>query len=469
MSLVIDFFTIQKYNNWKEFTRKDKLIMKVKYVVLAAMMAVAVSVTGCAGKASLSGTIEGSESTSLKDQFKNGSDDRETKEDEDQKLTFEEIEELAKNNVFCVTWYAEDDSFSSGTAFLLDSEKHNEKLLVTAFHFLVPEDASSYTGKDLPEYLQGGQIFYDHSFEATGASIRNCVVMEDAAAFPEVEKDVAAFTIQGGDELKTLPLSTHEPKKGDKIYLLANLWDTDDVHENCVYECKVKSADEDCVYYELDSRYGTTGASGAPIVNEYGEVIGIHMGTMGGSKVVHRSESFLKQIDEGAISEITYPEKSEAAEEGGSEDEEGDLLEFERQDKVETMFFDIQVDQVEVADTIGSTEAEDGYEFLSLDVRLKANPLCDEPILMYDDDFIVVVTGGDYGYPLETGLDEAQLADIYTINSDTDTTGKLIFRIPKGEEQVGFCCRDYYTEDGPDEPIFGDMYLIEIPVENWSR
>lgn len=445
--------------------------MKAKYLVLAVMMAVVVSVTGCAGKTSHFGTTEGSanESTSIKDQFKNGSDDKETKEDEDQKLTFEEIEELAKNNVFCVTWYAEDDSFSSGTAFLLDSEKHNEKLLVTAFHFLVPEDASSYTGKDLPEYLQGGQIFYDHSFEATGASIRNCVVMEDAAAFPEVEKDVAAFTIQGGDELKTLPLSTHEPKKGDKIYLLANLWDTDDVHENCVYECKVKSADEDCVYYELDSRYGTTGASGAPIVNEYGEVIGIHMGTMGGSKVAHSAESFLKQIDNGTISEITYPEKSEASEEGGSEDEEGDLLEFERQDKVETMFFDIQVDQVEVADTIGSTEAEDGYEFLSLDVRLKANPLCDEPILMYDDDFIVVVTGGDYGYPLETGLDEAQLADIYTINSDTDTTGKLIFRIPKGEEQVGFCCRDYYTEDGPDEPIFGDMYLIEIPVENWSR
>ena len=61
MPLVIDFFTIQKYNNWKEFTRKDKLIMKAKYFALAAMLAVAVSVTGCAEKASLSGTTEGNE------------------------------------------------------------------------------------------------------------------------------------------------------------------------------------------------------------------------------------------------------------------------------------------------------------------------------------------------------------------------------------------------------------------------
>lgn len=467
MPLVIDFFTIQKYNNLKEFTRKDNSIMKAKYLALAAMMAVAVSVTGCAGKASLKGMTEGSESTSLKDQFKNGSDDRENKQDEDQKLTFEEIEELAKNNVFCVTWYAENDSFSSGTAFLLDSEKHNEKLLVTAFHFLVPEDASSYTGKDLPEYLQGGQIFYDHSFEATGASIKNCVVIEDAASFPEVEKDVAAFTIQSGDELKTLPLSTHEPKKGDKIYLLANLWDTDDVHENCVYECKVKSADEDCVYYELDSRYGTTGASGAPIVNEYGEVIGIHMGTMGGSKVAHSAESFLKQIDNGTISDITYPEKSET--EDTSSSEEGDFLEFTREDKVNTMFYDIQIDQVEISDTIGDTKAEDGYEFISLEVRMRANKLYDEPVSMYYDDFIVVVTGGDYGYPLETGIDEAQLQDEYTINSGDDTIGKLIFSIPKGEEQVGFYFEDYYTEGDSDELQYGDMYLIEIPVENWSR
>lgn len=444
--------------------------MKVKYVVLAAVMAVAVSVTGCAGKIAPSGTTQGSanESTSIKDQFKNGSDGNKTEQDEDQKLTFEDIEELAKNNVYCVTWYAEDDSFSSGTAFLLDSETHNEKLLVTAFHFLVPEDASSYSGKDLPEYLQGGQIFYDHSFEATGASIKNCVVMEDAASFPEVDKDVAAFTIQGGDSLKTLPLSTHEPKKGDKIYLLANLWDTDDVHENCVYECKVKSADEDCVYYELDSRYGTTGASGAPIVNEYGEVIGIHMGTMGGSKVAHRSESFLKQIDNGTISDITYPEKSET-EDTSSSEEEGDFLEFTREDKVNSMFYSIQIDQVEVSDTIGDTKAEDGYEFLILEVRLRANKLCDEPVSMYYDDFIVVVTGGDYGYPLETGLDEAQLQDEYTIVSGNDTIGKLIFSIPKGEEQVGFYFEDYYTEGDSDELKYGDMYLIEIPVENWSR
>ena len=133
------------------------------------------------------------------------------------------------------------------------------------------------------------------------------------------------------------------------------------------------------------------------------------------------------------------------------------------------MFFDLQVDQVEVADAIGDVKAEEGYEFLTLEVRLKANPMYSEPVDMYFDDFFVVVTGGDFGYPLETGLDEAQLEDEYTINSSSDTIGKLIFSIPKGEEQVGFCYRDYYVENDYDDPIYGDLFMIEIPVENWSR
>ena len=79
------------------------------------------------------------------------------------------------------------------------------------------------------------------------------------------------------------------------------------------------------------------------------------------------------------------------------------------------------------------------------------------------------MTGGDYCYPLETGIDEAQLQDEYSINSGNDTIGKLIYSIPKGEEQVGFYFEDYYTEGDSDELKYGDMYLIEIPVENWSR
>lgn len=479
-SIAIDFFTVQKYNNliqdaqWKDgkiqkraafvlINERKRKTMKVKYIASAIMMAVTIIMTGCAGKSTLSNTTAEDGNSSIKNQF--GKENDNQKED-GEKLSFEEIEELAANNVYAVTWYAEDDSFSSGTAFLLDSEQFDEKLLVTAFHFLMPEDDSSFTGEDLPEYLQGGQIFYDHSFEPTGASIRNCVVMEDAASFPEVDKDVAAFTIQGNDSLKTLPLTTHEVKKGDTIYLLANLWDTDDVHENCVYECKVKRTDDDCVYYELDSRYGTTGASGGPIINEYGEVIGIHMGTIGGSKVAHSSESFLKQINNGTISDITYPEISEE----DKDEEEGKVLEFERDEEIETIFFNLQIDKVEVTDTIGDIEAEDGYEFLVLDLRMRANEqYSDEPIDMYYDDFIVVMTGGDYDYSLETGLDDAQLEDEYTITSDSDTTGKMIYAIPKGEERVGFCYNDYYFEDDSDEMFYGDTYIIEIPVENWSR
>ena len=66
-------------------------------------------------------------------------------------LSFEEIEKLAEECAFHVHWYTKDGDFSAGTAFILDSASQNQKLLVTAFHFLVPDDGEeTFKGTDLP-------------------------------------------------------------------------------------------------------------------------------------------------------------------------------------------------------------------------------------------------------------------------------------------------------------------------------
>ncbi len=387
------------------------------------------------------------------------------------------IDTLAAEGSFNVNWYTTDGEYASGTAFLMDSDVHGEKLLVTAFHFLWPEDADTFTGKDLPEYVLGGEIFYALDYSTTGASLKNCVIIEDADSAPNIEKDVAAFTIQGGDDLRTLSLATKAPKKGDKVYLLASLWDTDDIHENCVYEGKVTSVDGGVLLYSLEGKPGTGGASGGPIVNEAGEVVAIHMGSNPFGYVAHTTESFLAQINAGTVSEITYPEitKEDAIEdttedttEEGSEELDYEYVEYTREEKVSTLYYDVQVDGVAVSDTLNGESCLDGYQYVVLDVSLWAAEAMTEPVYMCYYDF-ALEWEEEYCDPLETGFTDKQLPDEYYITQDA-TSGQLVFMAPKGEETVYLSFLDAYFEDETsEEPSFVTYYGIEIPLENWTR
>lgn len=228
------------------------------------------------------------------------------------KLSFSEIEELAAKCSYTVHWHSKDGDFDAGTAFVMDSEVHGRKLLVTAVHYLWPENDAGFTGEDIPGYVTGGEIRYVKTFEPTGASLKNALVIKDARPVPDLDKDVAAFTVYGGKKLHSLKLSTHKVEADDKLFLLANLWDTDDIHENCVYEGKAVSDIGGELLLMLDKQWGCTGASGGPIVNEYGEVVGM---LMAGNEIftfAHSSDSFLKQIEASEISDITYPKEASA-------------------------------------------------------------------------------------------------------------------------------------------------------------
>lgn len=376
-----------------------------------------------------------------------------------------DIETLAAECVFNVNWYTQDGEYSSGTSFLMDSDTHGEKLLVTAFHFLWPENADTFTGSQLPEFVLGGEIFNAFTGDTTGATLKNCLIIEDADAVPAADKDVSAFTIQGGDSLKTLPISTRKIKKGDTIYLLANLWDTEDVHENCVYEATVIKEAKGVLYYKLDEKYGTSGASGAPIVNEYGEVIAIHMGSNGSTRIAHTAESFMEQINRSSLSDITYPaELASSEEEYGEVPDDLETYYFDRADVIETTFFTLQIDGVTLTDTLQSQAAPEGYQYVILDLSLKA--LDSAPVDMYYSDF-VLYWADNYCYPLEAGYSDSQLPDEYTITSDA-TSGQLIFYAPTNATEVTLSHLDYYTDDS-NEIYYNAYYDMNIPVENWTR
>ena len=217
------------------------------------------------------------------------------------------------------------------------------------------------------------------------------------------------------------------------------------------------------LYYSLDGKPGTSGASGAPIVNEYGEVVAIHIGSSAFSYVAHTAESFLEQINKGTLSDVVYPEYTYS--DDSTDDTE--YYEYSREEQVSSLFFDIQVDAVTVSDTMQGESCLEGYQFVTLDVSLNASSDITEPVSMYYSDFILEWTES-YSYPLETGLTDAQLPDEYTITQDT-TTGQLVFVAPVEAENAYLSFIDYYSTEDSDEVIYGAYHSIMIPLENWTR
>lgn len=452
--------------------------MKFKRLLGISLLIAASLLTGCSS---------GAEDT-VKDDSKSQTSSEVLKEEEQKKETEQEkeaenkegllkegvhtekekadMEALAAEGIYNVYWYTEDDEYSAGTSFLMDSDVHGEKLLVSAFHYLWPEGADTFTGNELPDYVLGGEIYNAYTGDFTDATLKSCLIIEDADSIPAIDKDVSAFAIQDGEDLKTLPLAETPAKEGEKVYLLAYLWAAEDMHDNCVYEGEVSMVEDGVMYYTIEGKPETNGASGAPIVNEYGEVVAIHIGSNAIYYAGHTADSFLEQINNGTMSEVTYPDYATMAE-AYEEVEPSEYLNFSREEKVSSMFFDIQLDGVTVAESLPGAEKVEGYVYMIVDVSLCAAGDTTEPVPMYYYDF-ALEWDEEYCYPLEVGLTETQLPDEYTITQEV-TAGQLVFMAPENEESVIFSFMDSYYTDNPDDVTYGAYYGIELPLENWTR
>lgn len=416
----------------------------VRLLVVIVMLVLALPLSGCSKVAEL---------MEVEDE-----DDDDWDDEDDEEI---DIEMLAAESVFGVKWYTQDGVYSAGTAFVMDSDVHGESLLVTAFHFLWPDGVESFKGEELPEFILGGEVYYVQDGFDTGATLKNCVVIEDADAVPEVDKDVAAFTLWDGEDLETLPLSTHKAKKGDVVYLLADLWDTEDVHENCVYEGKITSISGGSVFYELEGEHGTSGASGAPIVNQYGEVVAIHMGSNGSTLVGHAADSFLKQINNGTISDIEYTDDVYSL---GMDDEDGDyeddnygdgnygddeddiqIVQYKIGETVKTSLCSFSVGKVEEADSLEGydLDSEEGMKYVVLDVPMSGitNPEYTAEILYMD---FMIIWNEDYELPYEEGYED----------------GKLIFLIPDTVKDYKLCFYDYYESGDNYDDVM--CYVVDL-------
>lgn len=167
---------------------------------------------------------------------------------------------------------------------------------------------------------------------------------------------------------------------------------------------------------------------------------------------------------------------------GGVQQEDvpvGDVHLFEREDKIGTMFYDLQLDGVTITDSIGGVTAKNGRAFMILDVEI--TPCGDELVFsMYAQEFLMICylgdsvkadSGQDYEklYPLEEGLVEGQLEEVWLATVGDNKKGKLIYDIPKDAFRTVLLVYDSYTVGDSNETVFGDGYMMTIPMEDWSR
>lgn len=389
-------------------------------------------------------------------------------EPEGAKLSMSEIEKLAKENAYRVHWYTSTEGdFLAGTSFIMDSEKFGGKILVTAFHYLIPDgQESTFKGKDLPNFVQGGTVLHMKSGESTGASLKNCIVTEDAQAVPAIDKDVAAFTLYNAEKLNSLPLSTHSLKMGDKLYLLANLWKGENINENCVYEGIAVLDMKGQLTFKFDKNYETMGASGGPIINEYGEVVAIHMASTQDNSYMygHSAASFLAQINAGTVSSTTYEEKPEIP--TASDDEDVEEYYHKAGDySAETYFFNLDITGAEMVDSIGEVKAPEGQKFAVISMTIDTVGLNTGDFEIYSEDFWML-WDDDYS----VGYDETEIDGIAgettLIKDNSINYVKYAFLIPEKPESLLLNYMDYYYDSND---VFHEVaeHYFEIPLEGF--
>ena len=142
-----------------------------------------------------------------------------------------------------------------------------------------------------------------------------------------------------------------------------------------------------------------------------------------------------------------------------------DIYTYDIDETIETSFFYMRINEATFTDTLDGEAAPDGYQFVILNVSLKA--FDSTPVDMYYSDFDLEWED-DYCYPLETGWTDDQLADEYLITDET-TTGDLVFYAPADADEVVLSYLDYYFYDDDDQIYFTGYYDYHIATENWSR
>lgn len=175
----------------------------------------------------------------------------------------------------------------AGTAFILENPtKSAAKLLITAHHLFGPDGGvePQISWSALPTAVSGVhcESLLQPSWQLKAG---RPFAIKDAKSYAEdgPRKDLAAFAVTKAPQAG-LKLASTDPKINDIVWLVARARSgaapTQLLHKARV----VQSNPYELVYAYDNSALGLAGSSGAPVVNEAGEVVGVNFGGGKGDK-----------------------------------------------------------------------------------------------------------------------------------------------------------------------------------------
>ncbi len=182
------------------------------------------------------------------------------------------------------TFELTDRSLSAGTAFLMETGVEKQPIvLVTAHHLLGPMGGLSteVAWNDVPKSVKRAscKTIVTPAQSWTGAPL----AIPGAASFNNQTKDglrdIALLTVQEKPTAKALKLAPALPKLGDTVWLVAQLA-SGAPKDKLLFKAKVVRVQDLALNYLVDDpdrTFDLRATSGAPVVNERGEVVAVNL------------------------------------------------------------------------------------------------------------------------------------------------------------------------------------------------
>ena len=380
-------------------------------------------------------------------------------EESKEELALEQIQTLSEEAVAVLYYHNQERHDNAGLCFAVDSPKYGKVLLKDAFR-LWPYDGEVLESERFAEFVRGGELWDTETREGLNVFLKNCFLLD--YEYEAIDKNVAAFTLQGDGELKTLKLATDMPQVEDKVYLLAG----EQVYEGKVKDIWIKEA-----YYSFEGMESNKmgNVAGAPIVNVYGEVIGIYLGigeeygesSHFGIKLV----GFGEKLEQAEIADITYSTTWVTDMLGA---EFPDITYFTPDQVISTYYMDMVIHGTQIVDELEGYKPKDGYKYLLMEVTFQTSAdITDGSVQVYSNDFPLNWPDHETVYRENEEMLYGQFPEEFEITDD-ETRGVFIYQVPADRIRAKLTFDESYPEEGSDrmESMF---HIVFIRLENWIR